>query len=179
MPQYFHSVTLDFEKCKGCTNCIKRCPMEAIRVHDGKATIIEERCIDCGECIRCCPNHAKIALTDTIKKLSEYKYNIALPAPSFFGQFQNQEKIEDILNAFLRIGFDEVFEVALAAEIVAFIVHQQLLKENIKKPLLSSACPAVLRLIQIKFPGLLEQTAHGSSGANLERRGGKKDRHRL
>jgi iron only hydrogenase large subunit-like protein len=159
MSQYFHSVTLDFEKCKGCTNCIKRCPTEAIRVHDGKATIIEERCIDCGECIRCCPNHAKIALTDTIKKLSEYKYNIALPSPSFFGQFQNQEKIDDILNAFLRIGFDEVFEVALAAEIVAFIVHQQLLKANVKKPLLSSACPAVLRLIQIKFPGLLEQTA--------------------
>jgi iron only hydrogenase large subunit-like protein len=136
--------------------------MEAIRVHNGKATIIEERCIDCGECIRSCPNHAIITFTDTIKKLSEYKYNIALPAPSFFGQFQNQEKIDvdDILNAFLRIGFDEVFEVALAAEIVAFIVHQQLLKENIKKPLLSSACPAVLRLMQIKFPGLLEQAAH-------------------
>jgi len=29
---YYHSVTLDEEKCKGCTNCIKRCPAEAIRV---------------------------------------------------------------------------------------------------------------------------------------------------
>jgi iron only hydrogenase large subunit-like protein len=135
--------------------------MEAIRVHNGKATIMKERCIDCGECVRSCPNHAIIAFTDTMKKLSEYKYNIALPAPSFFGQFQNQERVEDILNAFLRIGFDEVFEVALAAEIVGFIVHQQMLNSNnIKKPLFSSECPAVLRLMQIKFPGLLEHTAH-------------------
>jgi Na+-translocating ferredoxin:NAD+ oxidoreductase RNF subunit RnfB len=160
MPQYFHSVTLDIEKCKGCTNCIKRCPMEAIRVHEGKATIMEERCIDCGECIRCCPNHAKIALTDTITKLSEYKYNIALPAPSFFAQFKENENVNDILNAFLRIGFDEVFEVALAAEIVAYIVHRQLANKNLKKPLFSSACPAVLRLMQIKFPDLLEQVTH-------------------
>ena len=88
MIRNFHSVRLDPEKCKGCTNCIKRCPTEAIRVHDGKATIIEERCIDCGECIRACPNHAKFAVTDELDKLAAYKYNIALPAPSFFGQFK-------------------------------------------------------------------------------------------
>jgi iron only hydrogenase large subunit-like protein len=158
MPQYFHSVRLDVEKCKGCTNCIKHCPTEAIRVHDGKATIMEERCIDCGECIRSCPNHAKYAYTATLDKLKEYKYNIALPAPSFFGQFKENEKIEDILQAFLHIGFDDVFEVSLAAEIVAFIVHKQLSRPDNKKPVFSSACPAILRLMQIKFPELLEQT---------------------
>jgi iron only hydrogenase large subunit-like protein len=133
--------------------------MEAIRVHDGKATIMEERCIDCGECIRSCPNHAKFAVTDCLDKLSEFKYNIALPAPSFFGQFKNQEHIEDILHAFLNLGFDEIFEVALAAEIVGFIVHKQLMADKVKKPLFSSACPAVLRLMQIKYPDLLKQCA--------------------
>jgi Fe-S-cluster-containing hydrogenase component 2 len=133
--------------------------MEAIRVHDGKATIMEERCIDCGECIRSCPNHAKIAVTDTPEKLSDYRYNIALPAPSFFGQFKNQEHIEDILHAILKLGFDEVFEVALAAEIIGFIVHKQLMADKVNKPLFSSACPAVLRLIQIKFPDLLQHCA--------------------
>lgn len=158
MPEHFHSVTLDFEKCQGCTNCIKRCPTEAIRVHDGKAAIIQERCIDCGECIRCCPNHAKIAVTDGLEKLQDYEYRIALPAPSFFGQFKNHEEIEDILQAFHRIGFDDVFEVALAAEIVGYIVHEHLTKGTEgKKPLFSSACPAVLRLMQIKFPDLLDQ----------------------
>ena len=46
MDQFYHSVTLDEEKCKGCINCIKRCPTEAIRVRNGKAKIITERCID-------------------------------------------------------------------------------------------------------------------------------------
>jgi len=159
MSSNFHSVRLDAEKCKGCTNCIKRCPTEAIRVHDGKATIIEERCIDCGECIRSCPNHAKYAVTDNLDKLSAYKYTIALPSPSFFGQFKNQEHIEDILHAFLGLGFNEVFEVALAAEIVGYIVRRQLMADRVKKPLFSSACPAVLRLMQIKFPDLLKQCA--------------------
>lgn len=159
MKPYFHSVTLDMEKCQGCTNCIKRCPMEAIRVRDGKAAIVQERCIDCGECIRECPNHAKIAVTDTIEKLSDYRYNIAMPAPSFFGQFKEQLDIEDILGALLRTGFDEVFEVALAAEIIGYAVHEYLKKHKGKRPVFSSACPAVLRLMQIKFPDLLEQVA--------------------
>ncbi len=158
MPQYFHSVRLNVKRCIGCTNCIKHCPTEAIRVHDGKAAIMSERCIDCGECIISCPHHAKYAHSDTLEKLSDYKYNIALPDPSFFGQFREGEKIEDILQAFLNIGFDEIFEVSLAAEIVAFIVRQKLLKNGYKKPIFSTSCPAVLRLMQIKFPGLLEQT---------------------
>ncbi|HOF57059.1 MAG TPA: [Fe-Fe] hydrogenase large subunit C-terminal domain-containing protein [Syntrophorhabdaceae bacterium] len=155
MYNQFHAVRLDYDKCKGCTNCIKHCPMEAIRVHDGKAKITQERCIDCGECIRICQNHAKIALTDEINMLSAYKYCIALPAPSFFGQFKNNENVEDILNAFLDIGFDDVFEVALAAEVVASVAREYLKNYRGKKPLFSSACPASLRLMQIKFPELL------------------------
>ena len=72
---YFHSVTLNKDKCQGCTNCIKSCPTEAIRVRDGKAKIIKERCIDCGECIRICPYHAKLALTDESSELSKHKFN--------------------------------------------------------------------------------------------------------
>jgi iron only hydrogenase large subunit-like protein len=157
MPNYFHSVTLDEVKCQGCTNCIKRCPVEAIRVHRGKAKIIEERCIDCGECIRCCPNHAKVAVTDTLERLDGFEYKIVLPAPSFFGQLREEKDIEKILQAFIGLGFDEVFEVALAAEVVSYMVGKYLATNNYKKPLISSACPAILRLIQIRFPDLLEQ----------------------
>ena len=46
MAEFYHSVTLNEEKCVGCTNCIKRCPTEAIRVRGGKAVIASERCID-------------------------------------------------------------------------------------------------------------------------------------
>jgi iron only hydrogenase large subunit-like protein len=159
MPDYYHSVTLDQEKCKGCTNCIKLCPVEAIRVHDGKAKIIEERCIDCGECIRSCPNHAKVAVTDTLNKLADYDYKIVLPAPSLFGQLREEKDIDKILHAFLLLGFDEIFEVALAAEAVSYLVAKFLETKKYKKPLISSACPAIVRLLQMKFPELLEQVA--------------------
>ena len=73
MQEYIQSVTLDKDLCKGCINCIKRCPTEAIRVRDGKAAIDAQRCIDCGECIRICPHHAKKAITDPISILEGFQ----------------------------------------------------------------------------------------------------------
>lgn len=151
-----HSVTLDSEKCKGCTTCLKRCPTEAIRIHDGKAKIIKELCIDCGECIKVCPYHAKKAATDTLDKLKEYKYNIAIPAPALYGQFQNLKDIDVVLSGLLDIGFDDVYEVAKATEAVTAYTKELVLAKKIKKPIINSACPAVVRLICVRFPDLIE-----------------------
>ncbi|MFZ7103613.1 MAG: [Fe-Fe] hydrogenase large subunit C-terminal domain-containing protein [Peptococcaceae bacterium] len=153
---YFHSVTLEKDYCKGCTNCIKYCPTEAIRVRDGKAQIIDERCIDCGECIRRCPHQAKKALTDTLDSLKKFKVNVAIPAPSLYGQFKSNISVNQILNTLLKLGFDYVFEAAEAAEIVTAIIKEHLAAGKLKKPAISSACPAVVRLIQVKFPELLD-----------------------
>lgn len=155
MDSYFHSVTLDKEKCVGCTNCIKRCPTEAIRVHDGKATIMAERCIDCGECIRVCPQHAKLAITDPLSAIKKYKYPIALPAPTLFGQFSNKIGLDQILEGLLHMGFFRVWEVARGAELVNEAAAEYVKDHPVKGPLLSSACPAVLRLITIRYPELI------------------------
>ncbi|MCK9478960.1 MAG: 4Fe-4S binding protein [Firmicutes bacterium] len=155
MKQYFHSVTLDTEKCKGCTNCIKHCPTEAIRVRDGKAKIINERCIDCGECIKVCPYHAKKAITDDFSRIFDFKYKIALVAPSMYLQFKNKPDINAILTGIKALGFDEVFEVARAAELVTEATRKFIKEGDYAKPLISSACPAIIRLIRIKFPSLV------------------------
>lgn len=152
---YFHSVRLDVTKCKGCTNCIRRCPTEAIRVRDGRAQIIEERCIDCGECIRVCPNQAKIAISDDLSKLAHFKYNIALPAPSLYGQFQEKAGIGIIDAALLKLGFDSVFEVAYAADLISQATQDYITRVKSPRPLISQACPAVVSLIQVRFPMLL------------------------
>lgn len=154
MTDYFHSVLLDKEKCVGCTNCIKRCPTEAIRVREGKAHIIESRCIDCGECIRVCPEHAKYAFVDKLEDLKNYKFSIAIPAPSLFGQFAGKLSIDDILSTLKLIGFDHVVEVALGADYVTEAYRRHIPKA-IMKPAISSACPAVVRLIQVRFPELI------------------------
>ena len=115
----FHSVRLQGDKCRGCTNCLKRCPTEAIRVRGGRAHIIDERCIDCGECIRVCGYHAKVAVTDPLSSISGFKYKIALPAPSLYGQFANLKSISQVLNGLKQMGFDDVFEVARGADVVS------------------------------------------------------------
>ena len=154
--EYFHSVLLDRDKCHGCTNCISHCPTEAIRVKHGKAKIIKERCIDCGECIKVCQSHAKIAAADDFDALKAFKYNVAMPAPSFYSQFRTETSIDTILTAFLKIGFDDVFEVARGAEYVSAATRKLMAEKPFKKPVISSACPAVLRLIRERFPNLLE-----------------------
>ena len=156
MDRFFHSVTLDKDKCLGCTNCIKRCPTEAIRVREGKAQIISERCIDCGECIRVCPHHAKKARYDHLSVLEGWKYKIAIPAPALFGQFNNLDDIDIVLTGLKQMGFDDVYEVSRGAELVSDATRKLMADGRLPKPVISSACPAVVRLIRVRFPDLCD-----------------------
>ncbi|MCH5169885.1 MAG: 4Fe-4S binding protein [Oscillospiraceae bacterium] len=149
-----HSVELDVSKCTGCTTCIRHCPTEAIRIRDGHAVINDDRCIDCGECIRVCPNNAKRAMCSKFEHYTHYKWKIALPAPSLLGQFEGLDDVDTVLQGLLDIGFDDVFEVAKAAELVTEYTRLYLKTEGIKKPVISSACPAVVRLISLRYPYL-------------------------
>ena len=156
MDRYYHSVTLDKDKCVGCTNCLKRCPTEAIRVRGGRARIIDERCIDCGECIRVCEHHAKIANTNPLSAINGFPYKIALPAPSLYGQFKNLRSISDVIEGLKMMGFDAVYEVARGADIVSVAVMERMKEPDCPRPLISSSCPAVVRLIQTRFPELID-----------------------
>jgi iron only hydrogenase large subunit-like protein len=170
-----HSVSLNRDLCVGCTNCIKGCPTEAIRVRDGKAVIDENRCIDCAECIRICPHHAKKAVTDPIPSFSGEKGeepHVALIPPSLYSQFASPATRADVLHAVYEMGFDYVYEVALGAaassertsEIIREIREkhaQTTVSEDSTRadspefPLISSACPVVVRLIQMKYKSLI------------------------
>ena len=156
MINYMHSVTLDKSKCVGCTNCLKHCPTEAIRVHGGRAHIIEQRCIDCGECIRECQHHAKVPTTDPLAAINRFPYKIALPAPALYGQFKKLPNLSAVAQGLRMMGFDEVYDVARGADIVSMAVQEKLKDPNCPRPLISSSCPAVVRLIQIRFPELID-----------------------
>ena len=160
MNTYEHSVMLDQSLCTGCTTCIKHCPTEAIRIKNKRAVIDPDRCIDCGACIRYCPQKAKRAVSSKLSDMDRFKWKIALPAPTLYGQFENLDDVDYVLNGLLKIGFDEVYEVSKAAEIVSAYTRVYLQTEGIKKPAISSACPVVARLISLRFPSLSDNVIH-------------------
>lgn len=153
-----HSVSLNSRLCKGCVNCIKHCPTEAIRIRAGKAIIIEEKCIDCGECIRHCPNHAQIVETNSLSALDDFPINIAIVSPVLYAQFSTDTDIDSILQACIAIGFDDVYEVARSNEYVSLAIEDYVANyTDVRKPLISISCPTITRLVQMKFPELVKQ----------------------
>lgn len=155
MDKFYHSVRLQQDLCKGCINCIKRCPTSAIRVRNGKARITSKFCIDCGECIRICPHHAKVATYDHLDALKQYKFTVILPAPSLYAQFNNLDDTNIVLTALLMLGFDDVYEVSGAAELVSEESRTYIREHMDNWPYISTACPSVVRLIRVRFPNLL------------------------
>lgn len=156
MGKFFTSVRLKEDLCMGCINCIKRCPTQAIRVRNGKAVITKEFCIDCGECIRICPHHAKEATYDSPEIMKQFEYTVALPAPALYGQFNHLEDINIVLTALKKMGFDDVYEVSGAAELVSEMSRKYVAEHKERWPIISTACPSVVRLIQVRFPNLIE-----------------------
>ena len=149
-----HTVNLDPEKCRGCVTCMRRCPTEAIRVRNGKASVDYDRCIGCGECVRLCTHNAKLPSHDSWDTLQDFKYKIVLPPPSLYGQFNNLDNIDIVLSALLELGFDEVYEVGLAAEYISSVTKIMLDRKEVKRPVISTACPAILELIMMKYHNL-------------------------
>ena len=152
-----HSVYIDKSKCRGCTRCLKNCPTEAIRVVRSRAVIHSDRCIDCGQCVNICPYHAIGVQADTLEAQKNYKYNVALVDTVLYGQFENLTDPNIVLNGLLKIGFDDVFEVGVAAEILSLYYQ----KPDAKiwsgvYPRLSTDCPATVNLVRLEYPELEE-----------------------
>lgn len=82
---------------------------------------------------------------------------MALPAPALYAQFPPDLPLEKIFAALLKLGFNGVYEVALAAEYVTMEIENYIKNTpNLPKPMISSACPAVIRLVQVQFPSLID-----------------------
>lgn len=168
--KFYHSVRMNPKLCTGCINCIKRCPTQAIRIRNGKSVINHKYCIDCGECIRVCPHHARYACYDGFEELSDYKYTVALPDPSLYSQFNHLDDVNIILNALVRMGFDTVFEVSAAAELVSEVTREYLSQHEEELPMISTACPSVVRLIRVRFPNLIQHLLPLNSPAEVAAR---------
>lgn len=142
--------------CRDCHKCVRICPVKAIGIVNGHATLVENSCIYCGRCVQECPRGAKRILNQmeeiTKAKVQGKKIVLSL-APSFISAFPEYSYLQ-LVKLLHRAGFDAVQETAIGAEIVSFAYKREL--EDCDKTLISACCPVAVNLIEKYFPTLVE-----------------------
>ena len=149
----YHAIKVNIDKCIGCTHCMKACPTEAIRIRKGKADISDNRCVDCGNCLRACPVDAFYVEHDEFEQLKTFPHRVLLFPAVMIGQFAAKYSEDQIYQACLNLGFNHVLEVEQPIGWMIEMLRAEVQKKDVT-PKISSFCPAIVRLIQIKYPSL-------------------------
>lgn len=155
--QYHHSLRFTPDRCDGCMSCMRACPTAAVRVRNERALKLEDRCIDCGECIKVCHENAIVPLTDQMADLSKFECTVAIPSPALYAQFNEELSPAAILLALKRCGFDDVERLSPACDEVSMATEIFLSGYRGQYPLISAFCPTIVRLVQVKYPDLVNQ----------------------
>ncbi len=143
------------DECIGCVACVKVCPTKAIRVRDGIARIKPELCIDCGACVRVCQHNAARAAMSPPSDLRKFKYTVALPSLTLYGQFGRNVEPAQVLSALTQIGFSGCYDLSWMCEMVAGATDAFLTECRGPWPKISVTCPAITRLVQVRYPSMI------------------------
>jgi Na+-translocating ferredoxin:NAD+ oxidoreductase RNF subunit RnfB len=153
---FYHALKILEDVCIGCVHCTQVCPTEALRVRNGKAVLTPDRCIDCGKCMKACPVNAIIIEQDDLSNIFKYKVRVALVSSVFIGQFPRHYHTRKIYSGLLEQGFTHVYESEHGASLLSEEINKYVQEKKEIRPIISSFCPAIVRLIQVRFPSLVE-----------------------
>ena len=145
-------------ECQDCFKCVRKCPVKAIEIEEGRASIASELCIFCGHCVDVCSVKAKKVRDDLgrAKELLKTKSQVLVSlAPSYVGEFAELPPAR-LIASLKQLGFTAVSEAALGAQQVSARVAEQL-QQGGAKLTISSACPAAVDFVQKYLP---EQSDH-------------------
>ena len=148
--------TIDAE-CQDCYKCVRHCPVKAIRVHHGHATVVPELCVACGRCVEVCPVRAKQVRNDTGRArllLNEPAPVYVSLAPSWVNEFAELSSGQ-MIRALKLLGVTGVSETALGAQIVSGRMAAEL-ESGAGGLMLSSACPSAADFICKYLPELAD-----------------------
>ena len=156
MDQYFyHAHEIIKERCDGGLKCIRFCPTQALRFRK-EITFLNDLCIDCGECIASCPQNVFKPIINTVDDFKSFKYLVAIPSPILYSQFGLNIHPYIVNQALKQIGFNEVADISKTSDELGFALLHHLKTHPDIRPLISSFCPSIVRLIQVKYPNLVK-----------------------
>lgn len=139
--------------CQDCYRCVKACPVKAIKLESGSASIVPDLCIYCGTCTLICPNGTKKVRNDLAllkQSLMRQEKIIVSLAPSYLSEYA-KEDIHKVIAAFKEAGFWQVSETAIGAEKVAEATKAWI-DEQPNGVYISSCCPSAVQLIKKYYP---------------------------
>lgn len=177
---------IDQDKCIKCGKCVEACPYNAINhqkrpcasscgvnaIHSdelGRADIDSDTCVACGRCISTCPFGAisdKSEIYQLVKSIQSAKKTYAIIAPSFVGQFGPNVSPEQTREAIKKLGFDEVIEVGLGADLTTMNeAHEYLEKVPTGEfPFMGTSCCFSWKLmVRQKFPEINDYISESST----------------
>lgn len=156
MKGYNHHFILNIDDCIGCTRCMRVCPTEAIRIVNGKVTLLAHQCVNCGACLTACHVHAFNMVGDEKAQLKNHSFNVAILPIAIYGMVQELDDLNVIYETLYDIGFDAVFDSSIVYELMGEKIEQYL-KGNPNTPSVLTHCPSIVRLIQLKYPSLSQK----------------------
>lgn len=179
-----NAAIIDQSKCIKCGKCKMACPYSAIIQYDrpcaqacgvnaigsdelGRAKINQEKCVSCGQCMQHCPFGAiadKSEVYQLIKDLKKGGKHVAIVAPAFVSQFGPKVSPEQVFAGIKALGFTDVMEVGLGADIETMKEAKEFLDEvgTTKDFLGTSCCPSWAMMVEKMFP---EENSRISSSA--------------
>ena len=145
--------------CKRCAKCIRSCPTQAMRIYEGDVRVDAELCMGCGECIRVCPWKAIEVRQDSWVTIRQNQDLLLTADPSFYVQTGSCGRTGSLQESLTKLGFEDISDyISTAYDLAALAIAKQI---NARKkeglPLISTYCPAVLRLIQLSYPELVDR----------------------
>lgn len=166
---------IDNDKCIKCAKCRDVCPYNAIIKQErpcevacgmnaiksdehGRADIVQDKCVSCGMCLVSCPFGAivdKGQIYQTIRAIKSDTPVYAIVAPAIAGQFDHWGMTPGkIRNGFRALGFTDVREVAIGADLCAIQEAEDFIEEvPAKIPFMgTSCCPAWSAMAKKTFP---------------------------
>jgi iron only hydrogenase large subunit-like protein len=155
--KFYHAHKVDADLCRGRMTCMRVCPTQAIRVRNGNAEISQELCVDCGMCISVCRSKAIVPITDDVAVISRFKHRVVVPTPVLYSQFEPDIHPYIVHVALKELGFDRVVDVNTSSIALARALVKYMKVYEGPLPLISSHCPSLVRLVQVRFPDLVDQ----------------------